>query len=246
MYSRSVGFSGGGWWASIIHVENGSIHVWKCRRRYLKARGGALAVAHAYTLFLLLLLLPPFGNMTTQQMLVAVLTAAATVVVCCCTSGAVSTTTTTTTTTLSSGLLSCPDIHQNSSTGSTSAQGTYRLTGANVRGDAIHLTPAELVSGYVYHNTGAQQMSLVFPGAPDVAATLLARGISAEAGLRLQPVLVFIEATLVPPMAVYFGAGVGVTILGPGGVWSDKNSPATLYWVFSGPATADVFVVRGT
>ena len=135
--------------------------------------------------------------------------------------------------TIGAALFSYLDINQNAATGSTSAQGTYVALD-----NGALVTEAQLLSGYTYVANGAGN-NLILPGAVAVANALLAKGITAAAGLRLPPIVV---VDTVGAGALTVTPGAGVTVHGTAAI---TNMSATVHWVFSGAATAVAIVVQG-
>jgi len=132
-------------------------------------------------------------------------------------------------------LLSYVDLYQSAATGSTTMQGTYATNAG-----AFAVTAAQLISGFT--NTGAAggAVALTLPGADAVQTALAAKGITSAAGLRLPPMV--IEVTDANALTVTAAAAANETVHG-GAI---NNTTAVVHYVFTGAATADVFVVLGS
>lgn len=130
-------------------------------------------------------------------------------------------------------LFSYVDILQETASGSTTMQGSY-----DDASDPITVTAQELLSGHTAVGVPGISPTVVLPAAADVAAALLAKGITAAAGLRLPPLLVSVGPG--GPTINGYTPGAGVTIRTQPAVARPR---ATVYFVFTSATTADAIVI---
>ena len=138
------------------------------------------------------------------------------------------------------GLVTCANMVY---TAPATAAGIVTLGTDYSAGGVRIITAAELISGFSYRGAAGGGGALTLPGAAATAAVLLARGITAAAGLRLPPI--FVEVTDANALTVTAAAAADETVVGAADV-AVNNQCAIVMYMFTGAATAHAYVVKAT